>query len=123
MGTERDAINPNYYKVGKYQVIDLIEKFNLNFHLGNAVKYIIRAGQKDDAAQDLKKAHWYLHRHVVGQFDKWTGHWDSSFYQNFFSTTEMHKFNSALKDIVLEILRENTESALELLEKYINKAA
>ena len=33
---------------------------HMNFCLGNAIKYIWRAGLKDDALQDLKKAEWYI---------------------------------------------------------------
>lgn len=35
-----------------------------NFCLGNAMKYIWRAGQKGDAVEDLKKAQWYLEREI-----------------------------------------------------------
>lgn len=40
----------------------MIECFNLNFNLGNAIKYILRSGKKGDASQDLMKAVWYLTR-------------------------------------------------------------
>jgi hypothetical protein len=36
----------------------------LGFSLGNAVKYILRAGKKGDAIQDLRKAVWYLNREI-----------------------------------------------------------
>lgn len=56
--------NPSHYQVGGYKVIDIIEAFGLNFRLGNAVKYILRAGRKDAAktAEDLRKAVFYLNR-------------------------------------------------------------
>lgn len=56
--------NPSHYQVGGYQVIDIIEAFGLNYRLGNAVKYILRAGRKDAAktAEDLRKAVFYLNR-------------------------------------------------------------
>ena len=62
---ERDNINPKYYK-GKVEVIDAIEAWGLNFHRGNAVKYIARAGKKDPTKEieDLKKAEWYIHREI-----------------------------------------------------------
>ena len=62
---ERDNINPKYYK-GKVEVIDAIEAWSLNFHRGNAVKYIARAGKKDPTKEieDLKKAEWYIHREI-----------------------------------------------------------
>jgi hypothetical protein len=39
----------------------------LGFHLGNAVKYIARAGKKDPnrLREDLEKARWYLDRALV----------------------------------------------------------
>ena len=51
---------PTYYKRGKAQVWDFIRDNDLNFHLGNAVKYIARAGYKDSKAEDLIKAIHYL---------------------------------------------------------------
>jgi hypothetical protein len=40
----------------------VIEAWSLGFHLGNAVKYIARAGKKGAAIEDLKKARWYIDR-------------------------------------------------------------
>ena len=60
---EKEMVNhPSHYNMGKYEAIDVIEDWNLNFNLGNAVKYISRAGHKDDIVQDLKKALWYIDR-------------------------------------------------------------
>ena len=56
--------HPSHYNRGKYEAIDVIEDWNLGFNLGNAVKYISRAGHKDDIIQDLKKAKWYLGREI-----------------------------------------------------------
>lgn len=47
-----------------YEAIKVIEAWNLDFCLGNVVKYISRAGKKDDTIQDLKKAKWYLERRI-----------------------------------------------------------
>jgi hypothetical protein len=49
-----------------YEAIKVIEAWNLNFCLGNTVKYISRAGKKDPMAliEDLKKARWYLDREI-----------------------------------------------------------
>ena len=58
-----DAVNhPSYYNRGKIEVIDFIEDWKLDFSMGNFVKYMCRAGRKDDAVQDLEKAKWYLTR-------------------------------------------------------------
>ena len=51
---------PDYYRRGKAQVWDFIRDNDLNFHLGNAIKYIARAGYKDSKAEDLIKAIHYL---------------------------------------------------------------
>ena len=51
---------PQYYKRGKTQVWDFIREQELNFHLGNVIKYVCRAGHKDDDIADLKKAIHYL---------------------------------------------------------------
>ena len=59
-----DAINhPSHYADGrKYEPINVINDWELNFDLGNVVKYISRAGRKADNSiiQDLKKARFYL---------------------------------------------------------------
>jgi hypothetical protein len=58
--------NPAHYTDGKIEVIEFIEDKKFNFNLGNAVKYISRAGKKDPAKhiEDLKKAKWYLEREI-----------------------------------------------------------
>lgn len=67
MEDKNDAVNhPSHYTDGKIEVIDFIEDKGLNFHRGNAVKYIARAGKKDPTreVEDLKKAVWYLNREI-----------------------------------------------------------
>ena len=62
-----DPVNrPSHYTDGKIEVIDFIEDKGLNFHRGNAVKYIARAGKKDKnkEIEDLKKAVWYINREI-----------------------------------------------------------
>ena len=54
--------HPEHYQGNKFEVIDIIEDYDLGFCLGNAVKYILRAGKKDDIVQDINKAIWYLER-------------------------------------------------------------
>ena len=56
--------HPSHYNMGKYEAIDVIEDWELGFNLGNTVKYISRAGHKDNILQDLKKALWYLDREI-----------------------------------------------------------
>lgn len=62
-----DNVNhPAHYTDGKIEVIDFIEDKKLGYHLGNAVKYISRAGKKDPDKyiEDLQKAVWYLQREI-----------------------------------------------------------
>lgn len=62
-----DSVNhPSHYANGKIEVIDFIEDKKLGFHLGNAIKYISRAGKKDPdkTIEDLKKAIWYINRQI-----------------------------------------------------------
>ncbi len=61
-----EKIHPNHYKTqnGK-QVIDFIEKYCIDFSLGNAVKYLMRAGKKQNETfyDDINKAIWYINRY------------------------------------------------------------
>lgn len=61
----KEAVDhPSHYNEGKYEVIDVIEDWDLDFNLGNAVKYIARAKYKNGQKEDLKKALWYLQRAI-----------------------------------------------------------
>lgn len=55
-----NAINPEHYNRLNPQPKDVIRAWGLNFNLGSAVKYISRAGHKDDTVQDLKKAQEFI---------------------------------------------------------------
>lgn len=68
-----DMVNhPPHYTDGGIEVIDFIKAKNLDFCLGNAIKYISRAGKKNDAVltdkaktiQDLEKAIWYCKKEI-----------------------------------------------------------
>jgi hypothetical protein len=61
-----DPINPNHYKNRRFEVIDVIEDWGLNYRLGNAVKYIGRNGLKpgEDPVEGLRKAKWYIEREI-----------------------------------------------------------
>lgn len=66
-----DAVNhPKHYGQGTYEAIKVIEAADfpakLAFHLGNTLKYVLRAGKKDPnkLVEDLKKARWYLDRAI-----------------------------------------------------------
>ena len=57
-----DAIkHPKHYTEGRrYEPKDVIRNWQLNFNLGSAVKYVARAGRKDDIVQDLRKAQEFI---------------------------------------------------------------
>lgn len=55
---------PAHYAFGAIQPIEAIEAWGLGFHLGNCVKYIARAGRKNNLLEDLRKAQWYLERYI-----------------------------------------------------------
>ena len=58
--------HPDYYRAGNYETADYIEAFDLNFNLGNVIKYVTRAGRKNaDAIEDLQKAQIYLEREIA----------------------------------------------------------
>ena len=52
--------HPLHYNQGKFEVIDVIYDWQLNFALGSALKYIARCDSKDKPIEDLKKAIEYL---------------------------------------------------------------
>lgn len=54
--------NPYHYNQYNIQVIDIIEHCGLNYHYGNALKYLLRAPFKTHFLEDLQKAEWYLNR-------------------------------------------------------------
>lgn len=56
--------HPDHYKGKSLEAIDIIEDYDLNFCLGNAIKYILRAGKKGERQEDLEKAIWYLQREL-----------------------------------------------------------
>ncbi len=61
-----DPVNhPYHYKVGGIETIDFIEAKELNYNMGNAVKYISRADHKGNRLQDLEKAKWYIDRELA----------------------------------------------------------
>ena len=63
------AKGPSYYQRGSTDVWDFIREQGLNFHLGNAIKYICRAGYKDSKIQNLEKAIHYLENELTHEKD------------------------------------------------------
>jgi RNA polymerase-interacting CarD/CdnL/TRCF family regulator len=60
-----------HYETGKdYDIIDVCKDYSLNFNRGNILKYVARAGKKDNELQDLRKALDYLQREIAYLEDK-----------------------------------------------------
>ena len=68
MENKEQVDHPNHYggEDNTYEAIKVIDAWNLGFSLGNAVKYISRAGKKnpDKETEDLKKAIWYIEHYI-----------------------------------------------------------
>ncbi len=62
------AIDPSHYTRTKIEPIDVIETWRLGFNLGNALKYIARAGHKGSRRDDLLKAANYAYREATGRW-------------------------------------------------------
>ncbi len=62
--------HPKHYNIGKIEVIDAIEDWDLGFNDGNAVKYVAKHKHKENSIQDIKKAIWYLNRHLQQLYNK-----------------------------------------------------
>ena len=63
MSSESKVNHPSHYNKG-IETIDYIESWNMNFNTGNVIKYVTRAGHKDNKLEDLEKAQWYLQREI-----------------------------------------------------------
>jgi hypothetical protein len=61
---EDNVNHPPHYTAMQPEPVDVIESWNLEFHEGNALKYIARARYKGNRVEDLRKAAWYLLRKV-----------------------------------------------------------
>ena len=63
---DSDHVNhPPHYTAGGIETITFIEAKDLNYRLGNVIKYVSRAEKKGDPLADLKKARWYLDREIA----------------------------------------------------------
>jgi len=71
----KENINhPSHYggENNPYEAITIIEHYNLGFHLGNVLKYVLRSDKKENEVEDLKKAKWYIERKIKNlENEKW----------------------------------------------------
>jgi hypothetical protein len=93
-----DNVNhPPHYggESNTYEAIKVIEAWQLGFHLGNAVKYIARAGKKSiaDEIEDLEKAKWYLERRIerITLLKEAVGYWDPEAWQRKFEDQQKNQ--------------------------------
>lgn len=119
-GNKVDFINhPPYYTFSNIEVIDVIEDWKLNYHLGNAVKYLARAGKKGSFILDLRKACWYLTRYL----EKYENKGDPVNYSKYSFDDVIKEWNlgtdvaTALKNIY----EGNFEVSLKVLHELIDK--
>ena len=61
--SESKVNHPSHYNKG-IETIDYIESWNMDFNVGNVIKYVTRAGYKDNKLEDLEKAKWYIEREI-----------------------------------------------------------
>ena len=66
MQVDNTVIKPSHYKAGEFDVISFCQIHNINFELGNVIKYVTRAGRKENNSelQDLFKAREFLNRRI-----------------------------------------------------------
>ena len=64
MMEDKNPIDPEHYKRLNPQPIDIVEAWGLDYHLGSALKYLSRAGHKNDEIQDLEKCIWFIRRKI-----------------------------------------------------------
>jgi hypothetical protein len=74
--SEHDPVAvPEHYTHSRIEVIDAIEEWDLNYRLGNVVKYVARCDRKGKPIEDLKKAKQYLSREIARREGR-KGEWE-----------------------------------------------
>lgn len=58
------VVHPDHYNVGRIEVWDAIVAWKLDFLLGNVIKYVARAGHKENRVEDLRKAEQYIEKAI-----------------------------------------------------------
>ena len=118
--------HPAHYNQGGIEVIDFIEDAKLDFHRGNAIKYIIRHKYKNSSiekqVQDLEKAIWYLKRYQ----DKCKPEYRWAF--STISSCEFAQGHGLSPDLVSAVMQisninpHNADNSLKSAIKYIEKS-
>ena len=61
---DKETKTPKHYETNSIDVIDFCKLYDLNFNLGNIVKYACRVGKKENDIEDLKKVIDYAQREI-----------------------------------------------------------
>ena len=118
-----DPINPNHYKTQSgVECIMVAELFP--YSLGNAIKYIWRAGSKDDLEQDLKKCAWYLlHAMTNGEIIFLKPHTQATYKAWYKFKTAENELPKRNAEVLAQILQGHLQVALNLLESWLTELA
>ena len=125
--------HPKHYNVGTIEVIDVIEDWKLGFHLGSALKYIARAGHKNQdknsqyykgdvgIKEDLEKALWYLNRFTVVQAARRHAVIDPVGSLHFARLLAMDwELDGGLSDAVISLSQGDYQRACGLVKSYVD---
>jgi len=119
----RDFINhPPHYTFSNIEVIDVIEDFNLPYHLGNVIKYIARFDKKGSCLENIRKAIWYLERYK--KITCCDNVWGFSSLSNKYSIKDIldeWKLNKNLSKVIENVLMGRISDALKMLKIFEKK--
>ena len=109
----REAVNhPSHYNRGGFEVISVIDYFGLNFNMGNALKYLVRAGYKESSSyhEDIRKATFYLRyqakarppllRRILSWVDSFIYPADNEYIEQLIIAWDCHRLGHVLKSIL-----------------------
>lgn len=128
--TER-VNHPEHYNFSKFEVIDVIFDWTRDFCLGNALKYIARAGRKENEIEDLRKAKFYLQYFITNvNWDNWSSRIEQPNKYPIKDVLEEWRLPSELSEVVYYIgnlgnmvyhieVTGALEESIKILDKYI----
>lgn len=64
MSDQEDVAHQQHYEARRIQPVQIIEMYQLGFHLGNVIKYVLRSDKRGQQLRDLQKARWYIDRAI-----------------------------------------------------------
>jgi Protein of unknwon function (DUF3310) len=107
--TMQNPIYPSHYRIrlrdGRYvEVIDIIEALDLGFNLGNALKYLVRAGRKggEPRITGLLKAEYYVQREIQNEIEGADPDAEAQPRSSWAIAAEIHELTRRLEDLHAE---------------------